>query len=373
MNGPDPLLCWLWLSHVLGPANGSARDVLKRYGNAQNAWAARETEEFQQMVGPASAGRALRLDPEDDHELVMWCDAMDVRILTCYDLEYPRKFLEIPSLPPVLYCTGDVGWLNAPATVGLVGTRDPSPYGKQAAADIGRGLARAGAVIVSGLAVGLDSVGHQVAVKEHGPTIGILGIPIDETYPATNRRLRREMEANGCVISEYPPRSRPLGKNGFLMRNRLIAALSSVLVVVEAREKHSGTLYTVKYAQDYHRPVYAVPGSIYTVESSGTNALLRDGKAKAVCRAEALFEALNLHPPVQNSAKPAASSISRPTPAPLSEVERKILACVGPAAKGMEELGMESGLPLPLLSSTLMKLELAGRVTCLPGKRYILR
>lgn len=367
MNGPDPLLCWLWLSHVLGPANGSARNVLKRYGNAQNAWAARETEEFQQMAGPASAGRALRLDPEDYHELVMWCDAMDVRILTCDDLEYPRKFLEIPSLPPVLYCTGDVGWLNAPATVGLVGTRNPNQYGLEAAELIGRGLARANAIIVSGLAVGLDSAGHKAAVKEHAPTIGILGIPIDRTYPAENRPLRRKMEANGCVISEYPPRSRPLGKNGFLMRNRLIAALSAVLVVVEAGEK-SGTMTTVVDAEQYGKPIFAVPGNINSPESAGTNALLRDGRAKAVCRAEDLFGVLNLHPTV-----PVAPKTQQQLAEPLSETERKVLSCIGLEAKGMDALTVESGLPFPLLSSTLMKLEWRKRVTCLPGKRYILR
>ncbi len=119
----------------------------------------------------------------------------------------------------------------------MVGTRKPTEYGLRAAEDIGRGLARAGAVIVSGLADGLDSAGHRAAVGENCPTIAVMGVPIDRTYPAANRELRRAIERRGCVISEYPPESEPVGAVGFLQRNRLIAALSGALVVVEAKER----------------------------------------------------------------------------------------------------------------------------------------
>ena len=235
----------------------------------------------------------------------------------------------------------------------------------QAAADLGSGLAKNGAIIVSGLADGLDSAGHRAAVKENCPTIGVLGVPIDRTYPASNRELRKKIEQKGCVISEYPPESGPVGPNGFLQRNRLIAALSSALVVVEAQEK-SGTMSTVNHAERYGKPVFVVPGSIYSPNSAGTNALLREGRAKAVCKPGDLFGVLGL----RGAATPAAV---RSAPDPMSETERRVLACIGPKAKGVEELGAASGLPTGLLLGTLMKLELAGRVTCLPGKRYILR
>ena len=237
--------------------------------------------------------------------------------------------------------------------------------GLQAAADLGSGLAKNGAIIVSGLADGLDSAGHRAAVKENCPTIGVLGVPIDRTYPASNRELRKKIEQKGCVISEYPPESGPVGPNGFLQRNRLIAALSSALVVVEAQEK-SGTMSTVNHAERYGKPVFVVPGSIYSPNSAGTNALLREGRAKAVCKPGDLFGVLGL----RGAAAPAAV---RSAPDPMSETERRVLACIGPKAKGVEELGAASGLPTGLLLGILMKLELAGRVTCLPGKRYILR
>ena len=363
---PDPLLCWLWLSQVLGPASLHAGKVLDAFGGAQEAWEARETEEFRQAAGDTAFKRAAQLDAESFHTLVMQCDALRVRILPFDDPDYPLAFSRIPDMPLVLYCTGDPAWLNQPGTVGMVGSRKPTEYGLQAAEDIGRGLARAGAIVVSGLADGLDSAGHRAAVREDRPTIGVLGVPIDRTYPATNRELRRKIEANGCVISEYPPESAAIGRVGFLQRNRLIAALSMALVVVEAQEK-SGTMSTVGHAERYGKPVFAVPGSIYSPNSAGTNGLLREGRAKAVCKAEDLFETLHLTPATLRPAVP------QPAPAAMSETERKVLACIGAKAKGVEELGLQSGLPTALLLGTLMKLELNGRVACLPGKRYILR
>lgn len=363
---PDPLLCWLWLAHVLGPASLNAGRVLDGFGGAQEAWEARATEEFRLAAGNAAAKRAEQLDPEAYHALVMRCDALGVRLLTYADADYPLALARIPDMPLVLYCTGDPSWLNAPETVGIVGSRKPTEYGLNAAADIGGELARQGVVIVSGLADGLDSAGHKAAVQHDAPTIAVMGVPIDRTYPAANVVLRHKIEQRGCVISEYAPGDISPGGVGFLQRNRLIAALSAELLVVEAREK-SGTMSTVGHAERYGKPVFAVPGSIYSPNSAGTNGLLREERAKAVCKAEDLFETLHLTPAALCPAVP------RPAPAAMSETERKVLACIGAKAKGVEELGLQSGLPTALLLGTLMKLELTGRVACLPGKRYILR
>ena len=362
---PDPLLCWLWLAHVLGPASPHAGRVLDAFGGAQEAWEARDTAEFRQAAGPAAAKRAGQLVPEQFRALARRCAALWVRILPFDDPDYPLAFSRIPDMPLVLYCTGDPVWLNEPGAVGIVGSRKPTDYGLQAAADIGEALARSGALLVSGLADGLDSAGHRAAVHNGCPTIGILGVPIDRTYPAANVALRHTIEQNGCILSEYAPGESTPGPVGFLQRNRLIAALSSALVVVEAQEK-SGTMSTVNHAERYGKPVFVVPGSIYSPNSAGTNALLREGRAKAVCKPGDLSGVLGL----RGAAAPAAM---RSAPDPMSETERRVLACIGPKAKGVEELGAASGLPTGLLLGTLMKLELAGRVTCLPGKRYILR
>ena len=364
---PDPLLCWLWLAGTLGAGSLRAGAVLDAFGGAQEAWEARDTDAFAAAVGPAAAQRACLPDNTPVHysAFARRCAARRIRILTYDDPDYPLAFSRIPDMPLVLYCTGDPRWLNEPGAVGIVGSRKPTEYGLNAAADIGGELAKNGAVIVSGLADGLDSAGHRAAVKNDCPTIAVMGVPIDRTYPAANAALRQQIERKGCVISEYPPYSEYIGPNCFLQRNRLIAALSSAVLVVEAREK-SGTMSTVAHAERYGKPVYAVPGSIYSPNSAGTNGLLRDGRARAVAGAADLLAALGLH---TRQAAPAAAK----QPAPLSDTERRVLACIGPKPVGIEELCVSTGLPMSALLGTLMKLELTGRVYKQPGQRYVLR
>ena len=364
---PAPLLCWLWLAGTLGAGSQRAGAVLDAFGGAQEAWEARDTDAFAAAAGPAAVQRACLPDntPEHYRAFARRCAARRIRILPYDDPDYPLAFSRISDMPLVLYCTGDPLWLNEPGAVGMVGSRRPTEYGLQAAADLGSGLAKNGAIIVSGLADGLDSAGHRAAVKNDCPTIAVMGVPIDRTYPAANAALRQKIERKGCVISEYPPCGEGVGPNGFLQRNRLIAALSSAVLVVEAREK-SGTMSTVAHAERYGKPVYAVPGSIYSPNSAGTNGLLRDGRARAVAGAADLLAALGLH---TRQAAPAAAK----QPAPLSDTERRVLAGIGPKPVGIEELCVSTGLPMSALLGTLMKLELTGRVYKQPGQRYVLR
>ena len=364
---PDPLLCWLWLANTLGAGSSHAGRVLDVFGGAQEAWENRDSDAFRKAVGSPAFARANLPDNTPAHyrAFARRCAARNIRILPYDDPDYPLAFSRIPDMPLVLYCTGDPLWLNEPGAVGMVGSRRPTEYGLQAAADLGSGLAKNGAIIVSGLADGLDSAGHRAAVKNDCPTIAVMGVPIDRTYPAANAALRQKIERKGCVISEYPPCGEGVGPNGFLQRNRLIAALSSAVLVVEAREK-SGTMSTVAHAERYGKPVYAVPGSIYSPNSAGTNGLLRDGRARAVAGAADLLAALGLH---TRQAAPAAAK----QPAPLSDTERRVLACIGPKPVGIEELCVSTGLPMSALLGTLMKLELTGRVYKQPGQRYVLR
>ena len=364
---PDPLLCWLWLANTLGAGSSHAGRVLDVFGGAQEAWENRDSDAFRKAVGSPAFARANPPDNTPAHyrAFARRCAARNIRILPYDDPDYPLAFSRIPDMPLVLYCTGDPLWLNEPGAVGMVGSRRPTEYGLQAAADLGSGLAKNGAIIVSGLADGLDSAGHRAAVKNDCPTIAVMGVPIDRTYPAANAALRQQIERKGCVISEYPPYSEYVGPNCFLQRNRLIAALSSAVLVVEAREK-SGTMSTVAHAERYGKPVYAVPGSIYSPNSAGTNGLLRDGRARAVAGAADLLAALGLH---TRQASPAAAK----QPAPLSDTERRVLACIGPKPVGIEELCVSTGLPMSALLGTLMKLELTGRVYKQPGQRYVLR
>ena len=360
---PEALLCWLWLAHTLGPASAHAGRLLAWCGgDARLAWNERETPAFREAAGPAAARRAVQPDntPEAFRPLARRCQALGVQVIPFDHPDYPLALTRIPDLPLVLYCTGDPSWLNAPNLVGMVGSRRPDNYGRWGASSLGQDLARSGVVIVSGLADGLDSECHQAAVDVHAPTIGVQGVPIDRTYPASNRMLRTHIEDYGCVIGEYGPGEETHVRSSFLQRNRLIAGLVQALVVVQAREK-SGTMSTVGHAERYGRPVYALPGDASRENSSGTNRLIQTGRAKMILCAGDLLEQLGLE-------ETAPAPVKAPA---LSDKERRVLACLKQEPASLEDLSAGCGMEAAALSAVLMSLELCGYVKSLPGQRYI--
>jgi DNA processing protein len=365
----EPVLYWMWLADVLGPACPHAGSVIDAFGDARTVWEQCDGETFRRVAGATAAQRALQpgRTPESYRALWQRCEKAGIRVLGFDDPDYPLALARIPDVPPVLYCTGDVRWLNEETAVGMVGSRLPTAYGRTAAAVFGRGLAEAGAVVVSGLASGLDSESHRAAVQAGKPTIGVLGVPIDQTYPASNISLRRDIEQCGCVVSEYAPGSQGVGRAGFVQRNRLIAALGRALLVVEAKER-SGTMTTVAHAERYARPVYAIPGSIFMDTCGGTNRLIQAGRARAAVAPCDLLADLGLQP----EEPPAPRRAGKAKKAQLPDTERSVLACVGAQPQGVEELAARSGLPTATLLGALMRLELEGLVIALPGKRYVL-
>ena len=340
----------------------------------QEAWEARDSDAFRGLRrASAAAQRAqpAREHPEHYHRaFARRCAARGVRILPYDDPDYPLAFSRIPDMPLVLYCTGDPRWLNEPAAVGHGG--QPQAHRVRPAGGSGPGRG-------PGQSRGRHRQRPGRRAGQRGHTAPLSGrrlphhrrcwaSPSTAPIPASNRELRRQIEQKGCVISEYPPESERRGSgSAFCSATASSQHSSSALVVVEAQEK-SGTMSTVTHAERYGKPVFAVPGSIFSPNSQGTNTLLREGRAKAVCTAEDLFGALGLRP------AEAAGGRSALQPPPLSENERRVLACIGPQARGRwRNWASQSGLPTALLLGTLMKLELSGRVLCLPGKRYILR
>ena len=361
----DPLLCWLWLAHVMGPASSHAGRVLDAFGGAQEAWEARDTQEFRQAAGLAAAKRAGQLTPEQYQGLADRCRALGVRLLPFDDPDYPLAFSRIPDMPLVLYCTGDPVWLNEPGTVGIVGSRKPTDYGLQAAADIGEALARSGALIVSGLADGLDSEAHRAAVQADVPSVAFLGTAIDKTYPASNAKLRTAIEkGGGAVCSEYPPGYSGRTTGTFLARNRLIAAQSEALCVAEARTR-SGTLNTVGHAERLGRPVLAVPGSIYSALSEGTNELLRTHRAEPLCKAADALDILGI------GAETAAPAQQRFDPATVSADAQAVYAVLKPTPQSIDALCAAASLPARRVLAACTELELMGGAQAQPGRRYI--
>lgn len=360
----DDRLYWLWLAGVLGFASPQAGTLLDLYGDAENLWQARDSEDFSTLLGAKQRRRMETLAPEQFAPQLEACDKLGVTVLPYGDARYPLALLNLPDPPVVLYCTGDADALTRRARVGMVGSRRPSPYGAEAARTLADGLARAEVIVVSGLADGLDSEAHKAALAAGGATVGVLGTAIDQTYPAVNRRLRAEMERQGAVVSEYPPGTASY-RDYFLQRNRLIAALSDLLCVVEARQR-SGTMSTVHHAQRYGRPVYAVPGSIFSPMSEGTNALIAQGQAAPALSADGLLKALGLPTRSEPENAPAGAA----APAPLLAEDAALLEYIGARPVAFERLCAESGLGVGELLAGLTRLELAGQITALAGRRY---
>lgn len=350
---------WLWLSFVLGPGAPHCRRLLDVYGSAREVFEAVGKEDLSGLLTPAQCER-LSTDPAVFAPMEARCAALGAQVLTMAGPDYPSRLKGIPDAPPALFATGDLSALNAGHTVGMIGSRRPSAYGVEAAAGIGKELAEAGVCLVSGLADGLDSEAHKAAVAAGAPTIGVLGTAIDQTYPASNRRLRAEMEQTGAVVSEFFP-GETARRSNFLLRNRLIAALSDAVCVVEAREK-SGTMNTVRHAERYGRAVWAVPGGIFSEVCAGTNRLLAEGRARMATGGGALLEALGLE---GQRAKPAAPAPKAP---PLSPGAKAMLGRLSQTPRPLEALAAEAGLDAGSALAALLELEVAGKaVGCAGG------
>ena len=267
---------------------------------------------------------------------------------------YPRTAREFPSLlrsihdpPPGLFMRGatDVELLRRPA-VGVVGARSCSPYGAQVARMLGRELAAAGLVVVSGLARGIDGEAHRGALEAGGATVGVLGCGVDRDYPAAHRELAERVCESGLVVSEYPPGVEPAPWR-FPARNRIIAGLSGATVVVEARER-SGALITADLALEEGREVFAVPGEITSALSAGTNDLLRLG-ATPLTTSKDVLDLFGIE--VGPAAEPD-----------LTEEEAKVLGRVRDAPAGVDELVRVTGLGAGVVATALTELELTGLV-----------
>lgn len=275
---------WLWLANALGYGAANASEVLQMFeGNILQLYNQHENKELQNILTPAQRKRLTNKIPEDFLEEVEKNKARGVEIL-CYDSsDFPVLLKQISACPPVLYIKGDSNLLNGHLMVSMVGARRPSIYGVESTKYLGNQLAQAGMVIVSGLAAGLDAQAHKAAIAVEGATVACVAFGHGACYPANNRNLLEVIEKTGAVVSEYPLDTQA-EKAFFLQRNRIIAALSQALVVVEAR-KRSGTMSTVNFAAEYGRDIFAVPGSIFSALSEGTNALLKEG-ASMVTSAE---------------------------------------------------------------------------------------
>lgn len=361
----------------IGPTRLAA--LMKRFGSAERILAARADELMAvEKLGRVLVGRLRAAATPEGLERARTAMAVmkkaDAVALTPDDAAYPDAFRKLDDAPYLLFAVGNLDLL---ATEGLavVGTRAPSHYGLATTTKLVEAVAKEGLTIVSGMARGIDAAAHATALAAGGGTVGVLGNGIEQAYPPENARLFEKVREKGLLITEFAPGEQPNAGN-FPRRNRLIAALSLAVLVVEMGEK-SGARHTVDYALGQGKDVYAVPGPISSDVSAGTNLLLKDG-ATLVTSARDILEGIRGvgRAFTRTPAWTAAPSVPDAPPSPppdLAPDEAAVFAALALDARHVDDLSAASGLASSSVLAALLGLELRDLAVSLPGKQYRLR
>jgi DNA processing protein len=277
----------------------------------------------------------------------------DVKIVTIFDEDYPNKLKQIDSAPYLLYYKGNLDFINK-ISIAVIGSRKATSYGKWAAEKLTRELSEIGVNIVSGLAVGIDTIAHKTALKYKAKTFGIIGCGINLVYPKKNLELYKQISENqGAVITEYPFDTQPVAFN-FHDRNRIISGLSEGVLVIEAQEK-SGTLITAGHAANQGREIFAVPGNIDSLFSRGTNALIRDGAKITLSIDDIIEEILEL----KEKVKLKNTFIDLNT---FTDDELEIINCLKSGKNTIDELEQVTKMETGELLGNLTLLEMKGAI-----------
>lgn len=352
-----------YLGFNLTPGIGPSRlsRLIDYFGSVAEAWNAPATDLLSSGLDRKSCEALLSTRTQVDLEAeVERATQLGIDLICIEDEHYPPLLRQIAQPPPLLYIRGNFGVLDESA-LAVVGTRSPTSYGKEATRRVVHDLAGAGMTIVSGLALGIDSIAHRVALEAGGRTLAVLGSGVDVPYPERNSRLAQDIIENGALISEYPLGTKPTPAN-FPPRNRLISGLSLGTLVVEAGTR-SGALITVTFALEQGRDVFAVPGSIFSRTSVGPHRLLRDG-AGLVTGAQDILEALNWD--VVTLQQEAKQSL------PDDPTEALLLELIAYEPRHIDELSRVSNLPVAMISATLAMLELKGLIRQAGAMQYVL-
>lgn len=338
--------------------------IIKYFSNFQEAFLASSQELIQAGIEQNVAEEFVSFRNGLDLEYIIeTLQKENIKVITFQDDSYPKLLSEIHNPPPVIYYKGNLNLKNN-ISLAIVGTRKYSSYGEQAASEIATGLARNNITIISGMALGVDSIAHHACLEADGKTIAVLGSGLDykSIYPSSNRGLsERIIKSGGAIISEFPPETKPL-KYHFPQRNRIISGLSMGTVVIEAGIK-SGSLITAYLALDQNREVFALPGSIYSPNSQGTNKLIKQG-AKPVTGIQDILDALNLTQATEN--------IKTKEVVGETEEEKNIIKHLTYEAIHVDELVRLTKLDTSTINSTLTIMEMKGMVKNLGGMQYVL-
>lgn len=333
---PDEARAALALTLVADVGSVTHRQLIERFGTASRALG----DGVPWELASSAFARA---------DAFMACGtARGLALTTIVDVDYPPRLRDLHDPPAVIWSRGDWSTLQSPV-VAVVGTRRASAYGQRITRALVTALTRGGACIVSGMAVGIDAVAHRTTLEGDGRTVAVLGTGADVAYPRAHSGLLSDIGSRGLVLSELPPEARA-DSGSFPRRNRIIAALASLTIVVEA-PRQSGALSTAHHALDLGRDVAAVPGAIDAPQSEGANRLIREGAHAITSVADALA-LVGLDPPV------------RLRPALNDESEKCVWLTLEDGSATLDELCARTGLPVAQCLSAVTRLELRGIVEC---------
>ena len=357
----EQLKYWVGFSAIPGIGRVRFSQLEGHFHDLERAWNAGPADLRAAGLDSASVRSIVATRPEISLDAEMEkLDRSAVQAFTIHDDQYPARLKEIFDYPPVIFVRGSI----EPADewcIAVVGTRRATAYGKQVTEEIVADLVRSKITVVSGLARGIDTVAHRTALNCGGRTMAIFASGLDTVYPPENAAMARQVMQQGALISEYPLGTRPRAEN-FPRRNRIMSGLSLGVLVVEAGDK-SGALITAQMAIEQDREVFAIPGSILSTASRGTNQLIQEG-AKLVGDYTDILEELNL--------MTVARQIEMKELIPPNETEAQLLKQMAAEPVHIDEICRGSGLPVSTVSSTLAMMELKGLVKQMGAMHYAL-
>lgn len=351
---------WVGFNKVHGIGPSRLEKLILAFGDIEEAWKASSSELEKTGLGRRYVKELVNSRAELDLDMEMReIEEAGFHVVTWDDESYPKRLREISAAPPVLYVWGEISSGDRWATA-IVGTRRPTSYGRTVTQELATALALSGVTVVSGLARGIDGLSHNAVLEAGGRTLAVLGSGLDQIYPPEHRNLAERIASRGAVVSDYPLGTRPEGRN-FPPRNRIISGLSLAVVIVEAGEG-SGALITADFAAEQGRDLYAVPGSIYSRASRGTNSLIQAG-ARSLTSVDDLLEGLNLDLIARHER--AGQEL------PEDAKERSVFETLASDPIHVDEIQVRCGLPVSDVTAALAMLELKGRVRQVGGMQYV--
>lgn len=393
---------WIWYALLGGLNDGHKMALLDRFSDPEEIYHASYEDILHVLEDPKKAEEVLSArDLQPAQNILEICGRKQIGIVTFADPAYPERLRNIVHPPLVLYYKGQLPDFSGQPQIAVVGTRRATAYGLSVARRLSRQIAACGGLVVSGAAAGIDASAMTGAMEADGTVVGVLGCGVDVVYPRTNKQLFEQICKFGCLISEYPPGTKPYKWN-FPRRNRIVSGLSHGVLVVEAPEG-SGALITAELAMEQGRDVFVVPGNIDIAACAGSNALLKDYAAAVCCGWDVMRDYESLFPGVvaqreapcvqeqtvrQTNATfgdscvspdkkfvdiPAATPYSKASDLKLTEEEKAVVSCIGESPVLIDDVIAQVRLPAGNVLAMLTMLALRGVIQNHPGRRVSLK